>query len=185
MQRLSQLIIQTMILGCLSFTTYANTKNWVQSQNKIKNIATTISYIKSNSPIPVVFPARIPDHKDPLFAIGSTDTQADSPYWQILITTDAKCITKSCIVGLVSATKNGKQDFTYIQAPLGSNNKPIMKQKVKLDHHLTGYYTPGHAEADWHHPTLEWEDAHVLYTLTWQVKDPAKSILITMANSAL
>jgi len=56
---------------------------------------------------------------------------------------------------------------------------------VILANNITGYYTPGHAEADWHMPSMEWQVGNILYLLTWNIKENAKQALKEMANSGI
>lgn len=190
MQNLHKVVAWLIIVFASISHVYANQKthtNWVLTEKMVKNITGVISYIKAHSQLPAVFPTRIPSEDVNLFAVNnSADNQADyQRYWMISVATDAHCQTKNCMVGYVSAIKDGKLELSYLQAPFGEHNQPVLKQKVKLARHLTGYYTPGHAEADWHDPMLEWQDHRVIYTLMWKISGSAKPTLITMANSAI
>lgn len=160
----------------------------VFSTHVIKNLNTVMHDLEQKSTMTVVFPKRVPAEKHKTF-YASGMSFADQPnynqFWQISVSSSAKCQTKGCVIGSLSATLNQTIETTYIQAPFSDENKPIAKEKVELSSNQIAYFTPGHAEADWHPPMVEWEKNHVLYQLSWDMKGDAKAALVTMAKSAI
>lgn len=153
----------------------------------IKNLATAMAFIEKNSSVPVVFPKQVPQtSKTTLYAVtsGVGEKSDYSKHWWINAANSATCATRGCIVGSVDAEKDGKLELSYVTAE-DQFQKPIPKEKVALAKQLTGYYTPGHAEADWHMPSVEWSESGVLYHIAWDMKGDAKKTLIEMANTAI
>jgi len=161
----------------------------VPADKVVENVSQAIHYIEKNSELTVMFPNEVPpENKLKLFAAYNSYSMKSNynQFWMITFSTHPHCQVHSCVKGSMSAEKNGKLVKDYIQAPFGLNHQPILKQKVKLAHHtIIGYYTPGHAEADWHAPNIEWQVGNVLYQLTWDVKENAKQTLTTMADFAI
>lgn len=146
----------------------------------IKNIDKAITDVKSNSKLPVVFPGEIPESKNTLYA-GSTSVE---DFWVIYVDTTNTCNgVKVCNVGLITAHKNANIDDTYMNMKTKKQQK---KSPVLLADGTNALFTPGHAEADWHNPTLEWKNNDITYMLTWSIKGKdEKIVLTTMANSAM
>lgn len=160
----------------------------VKADKIIRNLNQVIEQVKTKSKLRVFFPAYIPKGKQTiLYAMQeSLYNKPDyNKYWEISVTTSQGCETHGCIIGSLSANTDGTLEKVYMRPPFGNNKKPLHKQVVKLDNGLSGYFTPGHAEADWHPPAIEWQSNQVLYTLTWDMAGDAKPVLVKMANSAL
>lgn len=183
-----------MLMGCLSIlmacsqVTYAVSPKWVTAVNAAKNLKEVLNEVKHKSSMLVLFPVRIPEYKkSTLYAVQSSYDSSPNynQYWEIAIVTSQDCQVKGCKLGSLSANQNDKLELSYQQAPFGSGNKPIAKEKVQLTQKIVGYYTPGHAEADWHAPTLEWRMKQAVYKLTWDVTNEPKEALMDMANSAI
>ncbi|MBX3708131.1 MAG: hypothetical protein KIT56_10270 [Gammaproteobacteria bacterium] len=172
--------------GYASAKTLSSSK-FESAEQVIEKLSQSILEVKKQSKLVVLFPAQVPQEKNAkLFAsYSSVYNKPDyNHYWLITVGTTPNCQTRDCFVGSMSAEKDGKLDMNYIQAPFSPNTKPTAKQKVKLTQNIIGYYTPGHVEADWHEPTVEWKIKNVLYVLTWKIEGESKQTLIEMADSA-
>jgi len=152
---------------------------------KIKGLAEEIKFIKSKTKRAVPFPHLVPKSDERLFAVQSSyDSKPNyREYWNISITTDPKCVAKTCLVGSLTASRTDKLDLDYIEAPFDPNLKPIPKVKIKLNRGFIVYFTPGHAEGDWHSPSLEWQQDGVLYHLSWIIASHEKQTLMGMLRS--
>jgi hypothetical protein len=167
----------------LSFS-YANSSINFIPASEIKNLTQAITTIKTHTQQEVPFPTQVPQSTKTLYAVQSSyDKPNYKEYWVIHITTDSKCLTKECVVGALSASSTDKLDFEYIEAPFDQNKKPIPKEKINLKPSIIAYYTPGHAEADWHPPTLEWQQNGMLYCLSWNLDIHAKQVFLKMLKS--
>src|SRR5579885_207264 len=185
-QLITSTLIGLMTIGSLNAAPSIVSEKLVQADKNIKNLKPAIEYVRNHSKLEVVFPTQVPQEgTSTLYA--AYDSYYSNPnynkYWTIDISTQAGCKVKNCIVGSVTAEKDGRLDVDYLQAPFGENNKPILKEKVKLANNITGFYTPGHTEADWHPPKIEWKNKDVLYSITWEIKENARQVLTQMANS--
>jgi hypothetical protein len=137
--------------------------------------------------MPALFPTQIPQQQTKLYA--SYNSLYAKPnynqYWEIAIKNDPHCQVRGCVIGNMTATRDGKLTFDYLHAPIGPNAKTISKQKISLANNIVGYFTPGHAEADWHPPMMEWQMNKILYVLSWEIKEDAQQVLASVANSAI
>jgi hypothetical protein len=160
-------------------------QKWVSANEVVEKLNESIEYVRAHSTIAVAFPAQVPQVKKGKLFASHSSYDSYQQYWDISIATGPQCQTHGCVVGSLSADKKGKLEMDYTPPPFGAPAKSISKQKVKLANKMTGYYTPGHAEADWHPPTMEWQANNVLYTLMWDMKGDDKSTLRTMADSVI
>jgi hypothetical protein len=157
---------------------------FVPAAEAITDLNHTLEQVSKQSKLPVLFPTAVPiSRQNKLFAFSAKAPDYNQ-YWQIAVTTNAQCRIHGCIVGSVSAQKEGKLEKNYIQA-LVPKVTYALKQKVKLKNNVIGYFTPGHAEADWHPPAMEWQIDGVSYVLSWDIKENSKQVLSTMANTAI
>ncbi len=165
---------------CAVSSVYAAKTTMQAVAKNVNNIDSTMADIKANSKVPVAFPAEVPVAKTKLYA---SDT-AREYFWAISVDSSAICKgTHYCNVGLMSADAKGQLEDSYMDM---KTKKQTKKQSTMLADGVTAYFTPGHAEGDWHSPTLEWVENNALYTLTWAIKGTdAEEILKTMANSAM
>ncbi|VVC76979.1 hypothetical protein AQUSIP_23060 [Aquicella siphonis] len=181
------LSILFMIMGH-AYAAQSKTPQLVTADKVIRNLNQVIEQVKKQSQLSVMFPTSIPKGEQPtLYAMQSSlyDKPDYNQFWEITVASTPDCQMHGCVVGSLSVNTKGKLEKEYSQPPFGQNNKPLPKQEVKLENGLTGYFTPGHAEADWHAPALEWQMNGVLYTLSWDMPGDAKMVLVKMANSAL
>ena len=176
-------LLKILIFWCLCFmNAYAIE---LISSKKIKGLSKTIDVImtQTESKHPIPFPTLVPESDGPLYAVRTNEKPNMSDYWIIMISEDAKCVTKTCVIGSLSSSSKNKLDLSYMKAPFDQNKNPILKEKVILAPGFVAYYTPGHAEADWHQPSLEWQQDGRLYQLSWDLEDDAKDTLIDMMKS--
>lgn len=178
-----------MQINCSSMKSDAKSpaSKWVSANDHIEGLTSALQYVKTHSQMGALFPARIPQQQATLYASYSSlyDKLDYNQYWEIAIKNDPHCQVRGCVIGNISATRDGKLTFDYLQAPIGPNAKTIPKQKISLVNNTVGYFTPGHAEADWHPPTIEWQMNKILYVLSWEIKEDAQQVLTSMANSAI
>lgn len=152
----------------------------VPAARHIENLSATLATIQKKSSLPVLFPQQIPRSlPEKLFATGNVYSTA----WFISIGKMKGCHVKSCEMGSMSASHRTLEK-EYLSAPFNPP-KHFPKEAVKLVHHLIGYYTPAHAEADWHPATLEWQMHDTLYQIAWHIPSQDKAVLVRMANSAI
>jgi len=166
-----------------------NVPKMVSGTATIKGLAQVIDGASHASKMPVLFPTKIPAAKNPLHLYASFSSYISKPdfnqFWQINVGATPTCKgAHFCNVGYLSAQKDGKFEATFGGVIPNTNKQP--KEPVTLKNGTVAYFTPGHAEGDFHPATLEWVMNNVLYTLTWNAKEVnEKNVLTTMANSAL
>jgi hypothetical protein len=160
------------------------------SASSLINRQKVFNELKRRSPLPVIFPTKIPAQKNnqPLYVsvsgygIGNSDY---AKFWQINVDTTPTCQgVRVCNIGFLAAQRQGKLTPDYQTLP---GNRNHLKEKVVLPGNITGYYTPFHIEAGGVNPTLEWRVNNILYMLSWKIDAPAsqqKQILLEIAHSA-
>ena len=178
------LLTMTLFYLFIMNVTYADASSNLMSAKKINGLTKTIMAIKSQTKYAIPFPHFVPKSDQPLYAGQSSYAEKSNynEYWIITIATNSKCASKGCVIGSLSASTTDKLDLDYIQAPFDQSTKPTPKEKIVLQKGVIAYFTPGHAEADWHSPTLEWRQSGVLYVLSWNLDKNAKQIFIDMMN---
>lgn len=182
------LMVLASLLLDVTHSAIASTPQFVSSKI-IHNQAQTLTQLKKQTALPVIFPAIIPVVKkgQQLYASSSSyGINADyNKFWQINIDATPDCQgAKVCNIGYITAEKNGKLTRQYQTLP---GNKVSAKQTVLLKNNNTGYYTPFHIQAGGVNPTLEWKVGNILYTLSWRVNAHSaqqKQILTEMAKSS-
>lgn len=150
------------------------------ANNTITGLDEAISAAKTTSHLSVVFPAEVPTSANKLYA--SENSRKD--FWAIQIDSTSTCHgAHFCNIGTITGKAKGTINEMYMDM---KSKKQIQKESVMLADGTSAYFTPGHAEADWHNPSLEWQFKDISYSLTWAItNDDAQKILITMANSAM
>lgn len=152
----------------------------VPAETIISNLSKVMAEVQNKSKITVLFPKEVPVPKETKLYANASSTNYEHE-WTINITNKSDCQTKSCLVGTLSATKDSKIEKDYVVPPF---NKPthLKKEKVMLTKDITGYYTPAHAEADWHPAQIEWIVQDVHYQLSWNICKDEKILLMKMAG---
>jgi hypothetical protein len=149
----------------------------IDSQKEIVNLTPTLTALKSQTDIPVVFPTQVPKHPTlkKLYAYIDPNSVKKDAY---TISIDSSSTCKGahyCEVGMLQvATKGEPKDYQDME----NHN---ITTSVNLTPTQKASYTPGHALADYWSPILEWRDGAYFYSLTWQVK--SEKALVTMAHS--
>ncbi|MEO8402754.1 MAG: hypothetical protein ABI597_13365 [Gammaproteobacteria bacterium] len=169
----ASILTLTSVDACAAQTTMRPTTNY------INNLDAVLKNAKNNSNMSVIFPAEVPTSHVKLYA--SETSRSD--FWAIYIDSTADCNgAHFCNVGYIMAQNKGKIEQIYFDM---KTHTKIKKQSIMLADGLPAVYTPGHAEGDWHNPSLEWKLDDVAYMLTWQNGVNIKKALVTMANSAM
>jgi hypothetical protein len=175
------------IISLFITNSFAATAKMQDASNAVSGLDKTIAEVKKASPLPVLFPTKIPvsDKTPKLYSsYSSYFTNPDfKKYWTINVDASSDCNgAHYCNIGALAAEKDGKLESSYEAAPKIKR----MKQIIKLQNGSTAYFTPGHAEADFHSTMIEWQSKDVLYKLTWNIRSgDEKAIITKMANSAL
>jgi hypothetical protein len=180
------------MLSILLSASVANAKSHaevklISSDKAIKDLEVAMKFVEKNSNIPIMFPKKVPqiDNTTLYAVVGSEGGDSNyNKYWSINASNTKNCDTRACIVGGLYAEKDGKLELNY-ETAADHFQKPIPKEKVELNNHVTSYYTPAHAEADWHVASIEWIKNDVLYQLHWDMKGNSKKVLTEMANLAM
>jgi hypothetical protein len=169
-------------LSCISIHAQAEIQHrihLVRANTIINNLDVVIKTVKQQSSILVRFPALVPKTDSSKKYFSSADLTRKSQGIDYLINIDSTEDCNGihyCNIGTVRA-KSGAKPETY----LDRDNK-IITYPVILDNHLKGYFTPGHAMADYFSANIQWQEKGVLYQITW---DTNKETIIKMANSAI
>jgi len=182
-------LIAVMALILAANIVYADTVKMISAKDHIKGLAQVLYGAEHVSTMPALFPTQIPARKNLSRLYASFSSYATKPdfhkFWQINAGATPACKgARFCNVGFVSAERDGKLETTFGGMIPNSAKQP--KEPVTLQNGTVAYFTPGHAEGDFHPAMLEWQMNNVLYTLTWNAKKGTeKDTLTTMANSAL
>lgn len=154
----------------------------VDAQKFITNLSSTLAELQKKLTIEVIFPEKILANNSHQGYFANSDSfmaQRNSGY-QINVDYAANCQgAHYCNVGYMRGEKEGKLELQE------NRQHKIITEKVRLAKNIPAYYTPGHAEGSYFPPMLQWQDNHVLYTLTWDDHFATKAALIIMANSAI
>lgn len=167
-----------------------SSSNLVLAENSIIGLKETIETLKKLSPIPVLFPSKIPrSNMDHLYASQSSYSDYKKS-WIINIDATANCHgAHICNVGSLMANKSGVLSKTYEYHDNGPDLKKGEKEVVQLAKGYIGYFTPGHALADYWPQSLEWQMDGILYTLSWKETtdnmENEKKTMISMVNLAI
>jgi hypothetical protein len=175
----------------------AETSDKTTESTAIKNLPEALQKAKKALGFPVLFPSFIPDHRDDIFSAPERKQEPHYAYTQVtshglvIISIDytEDCHgSKHCSLASLYITKGALPE---IRKDL--SGKPITTV-VKLRDNIEGYYTPGHAMADYWPPSLQWVYKDTLYEL-WRsgirlddeetMDSATRNTLIDMVNSAI
>jgi hypothetical protein len=149
----------------------------------VKNLDRVMQQAQAKSGKPVIFPGQIPIDKSikQYYASASLTNVPLGVNYRINIDRKKKCNgAHYCNIGTLQVENKGQPQIFHDR-----NGKKIT-YPVKLALNYIGYFTPGHAMADYWPAMLQWRDNSTMYTITWNI-DPKKErvAIINMANSII
>lgn len=158
-----------------AITLFSHSGNAQTPHEGIKNLPAALQKAEKELGFPILFPSSIPATENNLYAYADV-TNAGS----VIISIDSteNCHgAKFCSNGAVSIKKAGTPEIRE------DRSGKTITEVVPLQGNIKGYYTPGHAKADYWPTSLQWIYQGALYDLSWSATD--RKGIIDMANSAL
>lgn len=186
--KLSQRLIGSLsILSICVGTAFAADimKDMVSAHDHIEGLDNTLAKVHRQTGVVPEFPAFIPKPANNKKYFASDDESVRKNGFTYMINVDSTKLchgVRACNVGSVSA-----QPKTKVQMMTNRENK-VITTEVMLADGTKAYFTPGHSMGDYFPATIQWEEFHTLYTISWNDGQKSAKLvregLITMANSA-
>ncbi len=160
--------------------TLAQSTSKMEKSNKlIPNLKQSIKTTQTKINLPIIFPRKIP--ADPQIKPYYAFIEMTENSYIIYVDSSKTCQgTHICNIGSIQVNKNGKIGTYY------DINKNKLTVRVKLKHHVIGFFTPSHAMGDFWPAIIQWQKSKTVYTISWNMKQAQeKTALIHMANEMI
>lgn len=175
-----KLIISILLFYAGWLNAATNNIQWVPTKTAAINYQKMLQPLPKKTLITIRIPSQLPLQSNQKIFLNFA--QDDAKQYSISFDTSPTChAAKYCALGYISGKLSAKPELYQ------DSKGKTLTQPVELLHHVPGYFTPGHAMADYWPPMLSWREGNVLYTLTWQFSklndEETKSTLIDFANA--